>query len=48
MSKKYVTLEQAISLAILTIKENEVAIFVTDSVAATEQKKSLWSRLFGK
>ncbi|MDF2087073.1 hypothetical protein BTH41_04374 [Bacillus mycoides] len=48
MNKKSITLEQAINLVISSVEENEVATVATDSVADTEQKKSLWNRLFGK
>ncbi|WP_255295787.1 hypothetical protein [Bacillus pseudomycoides] len=46
--KKSITLEQTINLVISNVEENKVATVATDSVAASEQKKSLWSRLFGK
>ncbi|EEM02578.1 hypothetical protein bmyco0002_50320 [Bacillus pseudomycoides] len=46
--KKSITLEQTINLVISSVEENKVATVATDSVAASEQKKSLWSRLFGK
>ncbi|WP_255291960.1 hypothetical protein [Bacillus pseudomycoides] len=48
MKKKSITLEQTINLVISSVEENKVATVATDSVAASEQKKSLWSRLFGK
>ncbi|CCW06213.1 hypothetical protein EBGED10_29430 [Bacillus sp. GeD10] len=48
MNKKNVTLEQAINLAITSVDENELATVATDSIADTEQRKSLWSRMFSK
>ncbi|MFD4854768.1 DUF3967 domain-containing protein [Bacillus mycoides] len=45
MNKKNVTLEQAINLAITSVTENEITTVATDSVADTEQIKTLSERI---
>ena len=45
MNKKNVTLEQAINLAMASAEENEIATVATDSVADTEQIKTLSERI---
>ncbi|HFK1724237.1 TPA: DUF3967 domain-containing protein [Bacillus cereus] len=45
MNKKNVTLEQAINLAMTSVEENEIATVATDSVADTEQIKTLSERI---
>ncbi|MDZ3957039.1 DUF3967 domain-containing protein [Bacillus thuringiensis] len=45
MSKKNVTLEQAINLAMVSVEENEIATVATDSVADTEHIKALTERI---
>ncbi|MCS6596138.1 DUF3967 domain-containing protein [Bacillus cereus] len=45
MNKKNVTLEQAINLAMTSVKENEVATVAIDKVADVEQMKVLTERI---
>ncbi|MED1014007.1 DUF3967 domain-containing protein [Bacillus mycoides] len=45
MNKKNVTLEQAINLAMTSVEGNEIATVATDSVADTEQIKTLSERI---
>ncbi|MEW4320109.1 DUF3967 domain-containing protein [Bacillus thuringiensis] len=45
MNKKNITLEQAVNLAMASVEENKIATVAIDSVADTEQIKSLSERI---